>query len=284
MSLTKLFSNKVDASEKEGHWIPLSDLMTGLMLMFLLIAMVFMVKVEAESKEQKRERDRAEDAKNAADRAKNEAETARREAETAKTAAVTTANHLQSIGVLYSDVRKKIFKELEVTFQNELKNWDAQLIERDLTIRFNEPTGKFKTGDAVLPDKFKSALDEFIPRYVGIISKPEYRDSIEEVRIEGHTSSFWKDSKSPREAYFQNMALSQNRTRSTLEYVVTRPSISPKEYARLISKITANGLSSSRLRLTPEGTEDANASQRVEFRLRLNADERLEGLLAEAVK
>jgi hypothetical protein len=34
---------------KEDHWVPLSDLMTGLMMMFLLVALVFMVKVEAEA-------------------------------------------------------------------------------------------------------------------------------------------------------------------------------------------------------------------------------------------
>jgi hypothetical protein len=34
---------------KEEHWIPLSDLMTGMMMIFMLVAVVFMIKVEAES-------------------------------------------------------------------------------------------------------------------------------------------------------------------------------------------------------------------------------------------
>ena len=33
----------------EDHWIPLSDLMTGLMVMFLLIAVCYMVQVEADA-------------------------------------------------------------------------------------------------------------------------------------------------------------------------------------------------------------------------------------------
>jgi outer membrane protein OmpA-like peptidoglycan-associated protein len=33
----------------EDHWIPLSDLMTGLMVMFLLIAVCYMVRVEADA-------------------------------------------------------------------------------------------------------------------------------------------------------------------------------------------------------------------------------------------
>jgi outer membrane protein OmpA-like peptidoglycan-associated protein len=34
---------------EETHWIPLSDLMTGLMVMFLLIAVTYMMRVEADS-------------------------------------------------------------------------------------------------------------------------------------------------------------------------------------------------------------------------------------------
>src|SRR5882724_8816817 len=34
---------------EQTHWIPLADLMTGLMMVFLLIAITYMVKVEAAS-------------------------------------------------------------------------------------------------------------------------------------------------------------------------------------------------------------------------------------------
>src|SRR2546430_9907483 len=45
-------SNRLDSRAElpdEAHWIPLSDLMTGLMAMFLLIAVTFMMHVEAEA-------------------------------------------------------------------------------------------------------------------------------------------------------------------------------------------------------------------------------------------
>ena len=38
------------SNSSEDHWIPLSDLMTGLMMMFLVVAIVFMVKVNKEAK------------------------------------------------------------------------------------------------------------------------------------------------------------------------------------------------------------------------------------------
>src|SRR3954452_731601 len=34
---------------EESHWIPLSDLMTGLMVIFLLIALSYMMRVEADA-------------------------------------------------------------------------------------------------------------------------------------------------------------------------------------------------------------------------------------------
>jgi len=37
------------AAGSEAHWIPLSDLMTGLMVMFLLIAVCYMIQVEADA-------------------------------------------------------------------------------------------------------------------------------------------------------------------------------------------------------------------------------------------
>ena len=48
MSFAKLFPPKASHAREE-HWIPLADLMTGLMMVFMLVAVVFMVKVEAES-------------------------------------------------------------------------------------------------------------------------------------------------------------------------------------------------------------------------------------------
>ncbi len=38
-----------DSNPQETHWIPLSDLMTGLMVIFLLIAVMYMMKVEADA-------------------------------------------------------------------------------------------------------------------------------------------------------------------------------------------------------------------------------------------
>jgi hypothetical protein len=54
MAFSDIFSKQGKANPvKEEHWIPLSDLMAGLMMIFMLIAIIFMVKVESDAKKVK---------------------------------------------------------------------------------------------------------------------------------------------------------------------------------------------------------------------------------------
>jgi outer membrane protein OmpA-like peptidoglycan-associated protein len=116
-------------------------------------------------------------------------------------------------------------------------------------------------------------LADFFPRYVVILMKDKYRDSIEEIRIEGYTSTVWRSGSSRDEAYFGNMDLSQARTRNTLGYVLGLPTIVDSK-TWLMERVTANGLSFSHL-IRKDGVEDQAASQRVDFRVRTNADQKI---------
>jgi outer membrane protein OmpA-like peptidoglycan-associated protein len=219
----------------EEHWIPLSDLMTGLMMIFMLISVISMQQVEAKR------------------------------------------NAIRQVAQQYTSSRQDLYEELHTTFAPDLKRWHARL-DPDLTVRFDQPNVLFDTGQAVLKDNFKTILSEFFPRYVAIISAPKFRDTVKEIRIEGHTSSTWGGAVSADEAYFRNMELSQSRTRSTLEYVLLLPQVSG-EKAWLTRKLTANGLSSSQTLKNPDGSEDVEGSQRVEFRIRTDAESRLDEIL-----
>ena len=212
--------------------------MTGLMMLFLLIAVVFMAKMEAE---------------------------------TAK---------VKNVAVVYDQMREDLYKDLLAEFRSDLPRWKA-VLSKDLTIRFEEPDVLFETGSAGLKPRFVEILDDFFPRYVRIIDGEKYRNSIDEIRIEGHTSSVWNSLVGGDDAYFRNMKLSQERTRTTLEYVLLLPTVS-EQRAWLTGKLTANGLSSSRLVFNPDGTENPIASQRVEFRVRTDAEERIGEILKAA--
>jgi outer membrane protein OmpA-like peptidoglycan-associated protein len=209
--------------------------MTGLMMIFMLISVIFMVQVDA-----------------------------------SRTA-------MRNVAKQYSETRDDLYEDLLKEFSPDLPRWRARL-DRDLTIRFEEPDVLFDTGKADLKTEFENILSNFFPRYVRIICGQKYKNSIQEVRIEGHTSSIWLAGHSADDAYFRNMELSQSRTRSTLEYVLLLPQVAD-EKNWLTRKLTANGLSSSRTVRNADGSENVVASQRVEFRLRTDAESRIGEIL-----
>jgi len=165
----------------------------------------------------------------------------------------------------YDQIKTQLYIDLQEEFKDDLKVWRAS-IDSTLCIRFQEPSMLFDEGDDVLKPGFKIILDDFFPRYIAVLSKSEYRDNIEEIRIEGHTNSNGE--------YYSNMELSQDRTRAVLKYCFSLMSFDEQEWLKC--KVTANGLSSSHLIVTKSGDEDKNLSRRVEFRVRTNAKKQLE--------
>ncbi len=142
-----------------------------------------------------------------------------------------------------------------------------------LSIRFREPDVLFRVGSANVQERFQEILNSFFPRYVAVIRA--HADAIEEIRIEGHTSSEGPTGN----PYYYNMALSQERTRNVLQYCLEGTGLRAEQKQWVQGLMTANGLSSSRLRLTTQGTEDRIASRRVEFRVRTNAEIRIAEIL-----
>ena len=152
-------------------------------------------------------------------------------------------------------------------FRDDLQRWNAELERETLTIRFRAPDILFATATSELKQEFQAVLSDFFPRYLGILHR--FKSAIQEVRIEGHTSSMWAGAANTEDAYFKNMALSQSRTRSVLEFGLLLSASEPfREWAR--RHLTATGLSSSRLILSG-GAEDPARSRRVEFRVLTNA-------------
>ncbi|PHV25608.1 hypothetical protein CSQ93_22915 [Janthinobacterium sp. BJB426] len=214
----------------QSHWIPLADLMTGLMMVFMLLTAAFMLRVEQ-----------------------------------------TTTLVVKE----YEETKSDMLQALQKEFSKDLKQWNAELLG-DMTIRFNDPTVLFATGSAEIKPKFKEILKEFFPRYIALLTSDKYRDAVKEIRIEGHTSVAWTGQNDPRAAYFLNMGLSQARTRSALEYLLSVPAVSSHQ-AWLIQHVTANGLSSSKpLKPDDKSASAQQANQRVEFRIVTNAGDKLD--------
>jgi outer membrane protein OmpA-like peptidoglycan-associated protein len=172
----------------------------------------------------------------------------------------------------YDQIKTQLYIDLQEEFKEDLTVWRAT-IDSTLCIRFQEPSMLFDNNLAILKPKFKEILDDFFPRYIAVLNRPKYRDNIVEIRIEGHTDSNGE--------YFHNMELSQNRTRTVLQYCFNLMSEDEALWAK--SLITANGLSSSQPILI-NGVEDKGLSRRVEFRVRTNAEKQLEAIAEKRFK
>lgn len=230
----KIFHSKKTEGE---HWISISDMMSGLMMVFLFISIAYMVNVV-------KERDK-----------------------------------IKEIAITYNRLQNDLYNDLYKEFERDLDKWNALIDRQTLSVRFEAPDVLFARGSYQLQDKFKSILNDFFPRYLTILLNDKYKNDIEEIRIEGHTSSEWQVDVSPDIAYFLNMQLSQDRTRSVLEYVMNLPQAS-NQNEWLKTYLTANGLSSSKLIMTNEN-EDKEKSRRVEFRVKTNSEKRIVKIISD---
>jgi len=180
----------------------------------------------------------------------------------------------------YRQLQDDLHKALLAEFAADMAKWRTVIDRKTLAIRFQKPEVLFGQGGADVTETFKEILDDFFPRYIRVLMSDAFRDQIDEIRIEGHTSSEWFSDVSGNDAYFENMRLSQDRTRNVLRYCLGTIE-DRRRHEWIQSLITANGLSSSK-RIFSGGAEDKDASRRVEFRVRTRAEERISDILGVA--
>ena len=239
--MNKLDKLKRKNKQDEGAWSSISDLMSGLMIVFLFIAVSFMSRVTDENISIKKQQDT-----------------------------------IHKVVKTYEETKGNIYNDLYYEFKDDMNKWHME-IDSDGTIRFIEPEVFFDKGKSELKDQFKNILNSFFPRYIQVIYNG-HKDNIKEIRLEGHTSSEWEISSSKKDSYFGNMELSQNRTRNVLKYVMNLPDIIAYE-DWLIDNITANGMSYSKRIYDKNNNEDKDRSRRVEFKVITNSEETIENII-----
>ena len=220
------------------EWISISDMMTGLMMVFLFISILYMNQIQKD------------------------------------------VEKVNEITEKYKDYKEIIAEKIKQEFQDDLNKWNAHIPPDDsLTIRFLSPDIMFNAGSSIIKKEFKNILIDFCPRYFKILY--ELREGIDEIRIEGHTSTEWQGALSVEDAYFKNMKLSQDRTRAVLQYCVMLKNKKENIDEWTMKILTANGLSSSRP--TPNCEHDIvrcrNLNRRVEFRISVNESDVLNKII-----
>lgn len=176
----------------------------------------------------------------------------------------------------YKELQIDLYNDLYKEFESDLKLWDAE-IDSTLTIRFKEPDVLFDVGSSSLKYSFINILNDFFPRYIQVLQHEKYIEHIEEIRIEGHTSIEGRFGMSEQEAYFYNMKLSQDRTRSVLQYCLTLLNNDKELWIR--ERATANGLSSVKPISENETEAGRKQNRRVEFRIKTDAENQIREML-----
>jgi len=233
--------------------LSIADMMSGLMMVFLFIAVVFMLDVQ-------HSKAIVEQQKNALERQNNA---------------------MKEIVLIDKISRQQLHTELLQEFASDLTLWNADILT-DNTVRFNAPKVLFKSGESTPRPRFKEILDSFFPRYIRILQ--QYQDDIKAIRIEGHTSSDWLNTDDIAIRYLNNVELSQQRALSTLKYCYLLSSIEGTQQEWLRQVLRANGLSFANRIFNDDNSENADKSRRVEFKVVTKAEEKLHQILERSKK
>jgi chemotaxis protein MotB len=217
-----------------NQWVSISDVMSGLMLIFMFISVGYMIEVEDEKQK------------------------------------------IKDIAQAYEDSKLSLNRALIHEFGADLKLWNAEILPNN-TFRFKSPEMLFHTGESDIRDQFREILSDFFPRYIKILTDPKFKDEIDEVRIEGHTSTTWDGAISKNQRYIKNAKLSQDRAFKVLNYCIEIPKISG-EVDWLIERFRANGLSFAKP-ILEGGVENEELSRRVEFRVITKTEEKIYDIL-----
>ena len=226
--------------KNNGFWLSISDLMSGLMVIFLFISIAYM-----------------------------------REIKEVITVIIEITDGFQ-------DTEQSLYDELIKEFKNDLEDWNAEIDRETISFVFKEPDVLFEKGEYDLKPKFKEILHDFFPRYAEVLHSTDFKEDVTSIRIEGHTSSEWKQDTPERDAYIFNLWLSQMRSSSVLEFVLSKHLNGSYKWVR--DRLQAVGYSSSKIKYDPQGIEDKDLSRRVEFRAVTNAQEKIYELVSLTAK
>ena len=229
MSAISIFGGR-ERRVEGSHWLSVSDLMAGLMMIFLFIAITYMRFVQIEKE------------------------------------------RIRQVAVVANETHTALYDSLALEFADDLGRWKAEIDEATLTVRFNDPEILFEQNKKEIRPVFESILSEFFPRYLQVLNG--FEEHLDEVRIEGHTSSEWRIESNPTDAFFNNMRLSQARTFEVLKFCYELPGVQDN-YRWLNQRFSAVGMSSARLKFRPDGSEDRARSRRVEFTVKTNFEKRI---------
>lgn len=162
-------------------------------------------------------------------------------------------------------VRTAIVEELSRTFSEKKIGANVDRNTGDIVL---DSKLMFATGEEVLAYEGQRQLERLIPAYLQVLLRPEYKDYVAEIIIEGHTDS--------KGSYVFNLELSQQRALNVAKFCLQMPQLRLAERNTLENILTAKGRSYADRIYNADGTENMDASRRVEIKFRLKDAEMIE--------
>ncbi len=136
------------SNQEDRYWVSISDMMTGLMVVFMFIAISYILEVQKKEREIKAILGNFEDYK-------------------------------AELRVEFQEMIDEDLREW-----NDYILFDSTT----LSIKFVGQDIQFSSDSDVIPSRFRQMLDKFIPLYLGVVAREKYKDKIAEIRIEGHAN------------------------------------------------------------------------------------------------
>jgi flagellar motor protein MotB len=230
------------ATNGESNWISFSDVMTGLMVVFMFIALSYIMEVQ---KKQAEINDIIKEYKETQAKIYNELD--------------------RTFTDRFRDYNLKVNPDLSIQITDANALFPVQFYDQEV----------------MLTDRFQKFLNEFSPLFYNIILKKEYADDISEVRIEGHTAIQTPEKEFENDYYQKMLILSQKRSNKVLDYMMgmdfyNKLSREQKNLLRYIT--TANGLAygkaldgDGKFKYLTGKAIHTEKSMRVEFRIVTNS-------------
>ena len=285
--------------EETTYWLSYSDMMAGLLLVFVLIIAFTMLHAQMQYDEKQTELiGKEEELVVQADELEKERTIVSQQRTTldeqvkmlnAQEEAL--AEQGEKIAIQEETLREQheLLDKLEAIMSEQQQKLDdiigvrTELVEdlsrefgnSDLKVSVDETTGGITFDASILFDYNKSVLKpsgkeflaEFLPRYADVLLSPKYKDNISEILIEGHTDTEGN--------YLSNLELSQKRALAVAEYCLGDNSgiLTNSQLEEMRNLISATGRSYSNPIYDENGEIDMAASRRVEFLFQLKDEE-----------
>ncbi len=180
-------------SGENPFWITYSDLLSSLVMVFLVLLLAFQALAEEQMAQVLAAKERV-------DQEKKQSEGYRQRA-----IELGLDENAESL--------EKLIQELE-GLQRQFPELDIQKTTGEARI---DDKILFDTGKAELKPTGKALLRKVIPKWAAIVTKPEYQEIIKEVVFEGHADP--QGALDQNENYLQNLQLTQRRSAAVAQFV-----------------------------------------------------------------